>query len=46
MTEEEEKKFWAQMIRTGSEKRTLKGGHGVPLSGMFCQRPIAAEVPR
>lgn len=35
MTEEEEKKYWAQMIRedTGLGKRVLKGGHGVPLSG-------------
>lgn len=34
MTEEEEHKFWAQMIRHGdNEKRMLKGGHGVPLSG-------------
>ena len=35
LTEEEEKKYWAQMIRedTGLGKRVLKGGHGVPLSG-------------
>jgi hypothetical protein len=33
MTEEEEHKFWAQMIRHRDSERILKGGHGVPLSG-------------
>ncbi|KAK1920970.1 aspartic peptidase domain-containing protein [Papiliotrema laurentii] len=32
MTEEEEHKFWAQMIRHRDSERILKGGHGVPLS--------------
>ena len=42
LTEEEEKKYWAQMIRgdTGLGKRVLKGGHGVPLSG----KSTSAEV--
>lgn len=40
MTEEEEHKFWAQMIRHGdNEKRMLKGGHGVPLSGELINPP-------
>ncbi|WWC68815.1 uncharacterized protein I206_102750 [Kwoniella pini CBS 10737] len=33
MSDEDKDKFWAQMVRhEGNEKRTLKGGHGVPLS--------------
>ena len=36
LTPEEEEKFWAQMVEHGdNQKRMLKGGHGVPLSGEF-----------
>ena len=34
ISDEEKNMFWAQMIPEGpNEKRMLKGGHGVPLSG-------------
>lgn len=34
LDDEERERFWAQMIgEGGNEKRMLKGGHGVPLSG-------------
>ncbi|KAK8861397.1 hypothetical protein IAR55_002216 [Kwoniella newhampshirensis] len=33
LNDEDREKYWAQMIHhNGNEKRTLKGGHGVPLS--------------
>ena len=36
--DEEDERYWAQMINhNGAQKRMLKGGHGVPLSGKWLQ---------
>lgn len=38
LSDDEKDLFWAQMIEPrDNEKRMLKGGHGVPLSGECCR---------
>ena len=45
MSEEDRDKFWAQFVPRGdNEKRMLKGGHGVPLSGELMTQPVVSNT--